>query len=99
LASAGETTTDVGKLQAAAVKRNVIVMANMTMAFSTDGIMAPLVYEAMDEDWPCGLVHKVVRELKMKHQPWDTMPRVELQQILNMVAMKRNENLATNQCN
>jgi hypothetical protein len=34
-----EETTDIGKLLAAAVKRNVIVMvANLTMSFTADGV-------------------------------------------------------------
>ncbi len=47
-----------GKLQVAANKRNVIVMANFTITFTTDG-MVMLVYEAMDGSWPSGLAHNV----------------------------------------
>jgi hypothetical protein len=49
--------TDAGKLQAAAKKRNVIVVANMTMmAFTTDGTMA-LVYKLKTREWPNGLAY------------------------------------------
>jgi hypothetical protein len=77
------------------MRRNVIpTMANMTMAFTTDGTMA-LVYKAMDVDWPSGLAHKVVKELKSKYQPQDSMTHVELRQQLNKVSMKRNDNPST----
>jgi hypothetical protein len=63
---------DAGNLNAAVLKRNAIAMANMTMAFTTDGTMA-LVYKAMDVDWPSGLAHKVAKELNSKYQPQDTI--------------------------
>jgi hypothetical protein len=49
-----DETTDAGKLTVAAMKRNVIAMANMTMAFTTDGTMV-LLYKAMYVYWPSGL--------------------------------------------
>jgi hypothetical protein len=67
-----DKTTETGKLTTTAMKGNAITMANLTMAFTTDGTMA-LVYEAMDVDRPSGLAHKVVKELKSKYQPHDTI--------------------------
>jgi hypothetical protein len=75
-----DETTDQGelKLQVTAMKRNTIAMTNMTMTFTTDGTMALVYNEAMYSDWPSGLVHKVMKELKMKYQPQDMMTQVEL---------------------
>jgi hypothetical protein len=58
--------TDPGKLQAAAKKHNGIAMANLTMAFTTDGTMA-LVYKAKTGAWPSGLAHLVSLALKKKY--------------------------------
>jgi hypothetical protein len=88
-----DKTTNIEKLQAAALKRNVIAIANLTMSFTTDGIMS-LTHEAKDDEWPCGLTHKVALALEDKYQPQDTMTRVELRQMLNKVVMKKINNPA-----
>jgi hypothetical protein len=48
--------TDTGKLQAAAnKKRNAIAVANMTMAYTTDGTMALVYYQKLGNGqmvWP-----------------------------------------------
>jgi hypothetical protein len=69
----------------------MIAMVNITMAFTLDGTMT-LVYKDMDTDWPSGLVHKVVKELRSKYQMEDTMIGVELRQMFDKVSMKRNYN-------
>ena len=89
-----DATTAQGKLIEAAKKRNAIAMANMTMAFTSEGTIA-LVYEAMTDDWPGGLAHKVVAMLKKKYQPQDSMTKVELRKRLAMVSMKKKENPST----
>jgi hypothetical protein len=89
-----DVTTEEGKLMGAAKKRNAIAMANMTMAFTSEGTIA-LVYEAMNDDWPGGLAHKVVSMLKKKYQPQDSMTKVELRKRLAMVSMKKKENPST----
>jgi hypothetical protein len=90
-----DDTTDVGKKQTKAKKRNAIAMANLTMALESAGLMS-LVFEAMSNPlWPGGLACNVVTELSKKCMPQDTMTRVlELHQPLNKVSMKRNENAA-----
>jgi hypothetical protein len=88
-----ETTND-GKEQAAAKKRNAIAMANLTMAFTSETTMG-LVWKAMSSDWPGGLAHLVVTSLFKKYQPQDTITRVELRQMLNGVKMKKGENPVT----
>ena len=90
-----DDTSETDKLMIAALKRNAIAMANLTMAFTTDATMA-LVYESLnDEDWPGGLAHKVIDALKKKYQPQDTMTRVELRQMLNKVSMKKEQDPAS----
>jgi hypothetical protein len=59
-------TDDKDKKSIAALKRNAIAVANLTMAFTTDATMA-LVYEALnDDDWPGGLAHIIVDALKVE---------------------------------
>ena len=89
-----DETTEDGKLQAAAKRRNAIAVANMTMAFTTDGTMA-LVYKSKTMAWPNGLAYKITDALKQKYQPEDTMTRVELQHQLNMVKLKKEDDPAT----
>ena len=72
-----DTTTDEGKREEAAKKRNALAMANLTMAFTSESTMG-LVYKAMSTDWPSGLAHLVVAALFKKYQPQDTITRVEL---------------------
>jgi hypothetical protein len=50
--------TDPGKLQAVVKKRNVITVAKLTMAFTTDGTMA-LVYKSKTSTWPSGVAHLI----------------------------------------
>ena len=93
-ATAIDETTDPEKLQAAAMKRNAIAIANLTMAFTTDGTMA-LAYKAKTVDWPNGLAYMITDALKKKYQSKDTMTRVELQHQLNRVTLKKGVDPAT----
>jgi hypothetical protein len=54
-----------------------------------------LVFEAIDDNWPSGLAHKVISEMKQTYQPQDTMTCVELRQMLNKVVMKKGEDHQT----
>ena len=89
-----DTSTDVGKRQEAAKKRNAVAMANLTMAFTTEATMG-LVYKAMSNDWPGGLAHEVTAALLKKYKPEDTISRVELRQKMSEVRMKKNDDPAT----
>ena len=60
-------TTETGKKQVAALKRNEIAVANMTMAFTSEATIY-IVYKAMTNDWPGGLVHQVVSALFKKYR-------------------------------
>jgi hypothetical protein len=87
-------TTKVGKKQAAAKKRNIIAVANLTMSFNTNGAMA-LIYKSKTRRWPNGLAHERTDALKKKYQPCDTMTRVELRHQLNKATLKKNADPAT----
>jgi hypothetical protein len=89
-----DETTSSGKLTAAAKKRNAIAVANMTMAFTTDGMMA-IVYKSKTSVWPSGLAHLIADALKAKYQPQDMMTRVELRHQLNKVKLKKGADPAT----
>jgi len=71
-----ETEND-DKKKIAVEKRNAVAMANLSMAFTSEGTMG-LVYKAMTTEWPNGLAHLVIKGLFKKYQPQDTMMRVEL---------------------
>ena len=53
-------------------KRNLTAMANLTMALTSEGAMS-LVFESYSDEWPSGLAWKVVKALKLKYMPQDTM--------------------------
>jgi len=67
-----DETTDAGKKQALAKKRNVVAMANFSMGFTMEATMG-ILYRVMTPNWPSGLAYKVVEELKKKYQPQDTI--------------------------
>jgi hypothetical protein len=89
-----DETTDEGKKQEAAIKRNSLAMANLSMAFTTDGTMQ-LIFKAMSNEWPEGKASDVVKYMLKKYKPQDTITRVELRQKLNKITMKRNADPAT----
>jgi len=73
-----------------AMKKNKVALANLTMAFTTSGSMA-LIKESKTNEWPKGLAYKVIEKLQAKHQPKDTISRVELRSKLNGVKMKNKD--------
>ncbi len=85
-----DLTTLEGKAAAAAIKRNSVAVANLTMAFTTDGLMA-FIYKSMSDEWPNGAAHEIVKELKNRYHPADTMTRVEMRKQLNKVSMKQKD--------
>ena len=89
-----DETVDADKTKIAAKKRNAVAMANLSMAFTSEGTMG-LVYKAMTSAWPNGLAHLVIKALFKKYQPQDTVTRVELRQMLNKIGMKKNADPAT----
>jgi hypothetical protein len=86
-----DETSDLGKLVAAAKKRNFIAMLSPPMAFDSEAMMA---FIFVDE-WPSGLAHLVVAALFKRFQPQDTMTRVQLRTKSGKVSMKIKDNPAT----
>jgi hypothetical protein len=84
--------TEEGKLQLKAKNRNANAIAQFTMAFITETAMS-FIYEGMiDPDWPGGLAYLVVKAIKRKHMPDDTVSKVEkveLRRQLNGINMKK----------
>ena len=87
-----EKTAD-GKLLAKAKKVNEVVMANLMMAFVSEGLMG-LIHQSMDSKWPNGLACKVIDGLHKRFVPQDFMSHVEMRQALNAVTMKMEDNPA-----
>ena len=90
---ASESTVPETEESKLAKKANETAMASLTMAFKTDA-MLNVVFRVMTNEWPGGLAHKVVSELKRQFQPEDIMSRVELRRSLNKVQMKKGQDPA-----
>jgi hypothetical protein len=70
--------SNAGDKKKIAVKnRNAVAMANLSMAFTSDGLLG-LIFKAATVEWPNGLAHLVIKGLFRKFQPQDTVTRVEL---------------------
>ena len=61
-----DETTDDGRLKALAIRRNGVAMANLSMAFTSEGTIG-LVYKAMTPEWPGGLAYLVMEALNKKY--------------------------------
>jgi hypothetical protein len=85
---------DADKKKIVAKRRNAVAMANLSMAFTSEGTKG-LVYKAINAKWPNGLVHLMIRGLFKKYQPQDTVTLVELRWMLNKISMKKDANTAT----
>jgi hypothetical protein len=86
--------SDAGKLQLKAKNHNANAVAQFTMAFITKTAMA-VIYEGMvNADWPGGLAYLVVKAIKRKHMPNDTVSKVELHRQLNGISMQKGDNPA-----
>ena len=64
-----EKTAD-GKHQLKAKVANDVAMANLMMAFLSEGLMG-LIHQSMDADWPNGLACKVIDGLHKRFVPQD----------------------------
>ena len=85
-----ETVVDENSAAHKARDRNLMAMTYLTLAFSTEANMN-MIARAQTDEWPNGLVYKVVKELLVKYKPTDNMSRVEARLMLNSVTMKRND--------
>ena len=71
-------------------KMNVIVIANLTMAFKSE-LLVGMVYQSRTTKWPSGLDHMVVDALFKKRFPQDLVSKIGLLRALNAVSMKKEE--------
>ena len=85
-----DESTDDGKKKAAALKRNAVAMANLTMAFTTEQLIG-MIYKAANDDWPSGLAYKVIESLFKKYVPQDLVSKIELRRALSAISMKKDE--------
>ena len=67
-------------------ERNMVAMANLSMALTTDGDIS-LIYESYTTEWLNGQAHLVVKSLTEKYKPMDQITKVELRQKLNELSM------------
>jgi hypothetical protein len=81
-------------LKIAAEKRNAAAMANFAMSF-TDETAVGVICEGISANcWPAGKASVIVTLLLKKHEPEDTMARVELRQELNKISVTKGQELA-----
>lgn len=89
-----DPTKDADKKKIAARKRNNVAIANMTMAFSTQAMLA-LIEQSCTDKWPSGLAYVVMELLFARFRPDDVITRVELRKQLAKVSMKVNAKPST----
>ena len=74
-------------------KRNLMAMAHLTMAFNSEALINKIP-TAETNDWPGGLVYKLMDTLKVRYAPNDQMTVVEQTQKLNNLEMTAGKNPA-----
>ena len=89
-----DESDDAQKKKIVVKKHNAVVMVNLSVVFTSEGTMG-LVYQAINANWPNGLVPLLIKGLFKKYQPQDMVMQVELRQMLNKISMKKDSNLVT----
>ena len=89
-----DETVAAEQLKILARRKNLVAMANLTLAMTTEGTMT-LVYDAYSAEWPSGEAHKVVAALLKRYMPQDTMTKVELSTKLAQISMTKKQNSST----
>ena len=74
-----------------AKKKNDLAISSLLMAFSKEGTMG-IITRTISDDWPTGLGYKVIKALMKQYRPIDTITKVEVQQKLNKITMKKGSN-------
>ena len=74
-----DTSDSDGKEAKAAVERNNLAIAAMTMAFTTHSLINK-VHKCQTTEYPGGLAHLLVKDLFKEHQPKDKISKVEAKQ-------------------
>ena len=65
-----------GEKQKIPLARNALTMSSLTLAIQEDDDIAAL-YEAKSNEWPTGLAHLVMKELKDTHAPQDIVTNLD----------------------
>ena len=81
-----DVATDIGKKQKAAVHRNDVAMACLTMAFTSETLIG-MVYKSQTLLWPSGRAHMVMSALMDQYEPKDRISKVEMRKRLNSVKL------------
>jgi hypothetical protein len=81
---------DAGALIKKAKERNQVAFTQLTMALTTEAAMTFIYKGTTDTDWPSGLAYLVVKALKKKYMPEDTISKVELRRMMNNIKIKKN---------
>jgi hypothetical protein len=72
-----EDNHKITKEQRIVIRKNEIVMASFSMAFTTDKAMN-IVYAVSTEGWPEGDAYLVVQHLMKKYRPLDTVSTIKM---------------------
>ena len=74
----------------AAVRRNSVAYANLSLALNSEQLVRILV-ASQTTDWPSGLAWRVVQALHRRFKPTDIISKIELRRMLNQISMSRKE--------
>lgn len=86
-----DTTTEIGAKQKAAMHRNDVAMACLTMAFTSETLIG-MVYKSQTLLWPSGRAHIIMSSLMEQYEPKDRTLKVEMRKRLNGVKLSSGEN-------
>jgi len=78
------------KVKLAAIHRNDMAIASLTLAFTSDELIN-MIMLSQNDDWPEGLASKVVKQLEERYKPEDIMSLVDEKISLNKIRMGQNE--------
>ena len=78
----------------AAVRRNSVAYANLSLALNSEQLVRILV-AGQTTAWPSGLVWRVLQALHRRFKPADIISKIELRRMLNQISMSRKEDSVT----
>ena len=83
-----------GAAARAAVRRNSVAYANLSLALNSEQLVRILV-AGQTTTWPSGLAWRVVQALHRRFKPADIISKIELRRMLNQISMSRKEDPVT----
>ena len=78
----------------AAVRRNSVAYANLSLALNSEQLVRILV-AGQTTVWPSGLAWRVIQGLHRRFKPADIISKIELRRMLNQISMSRKEDPVT----